>query len=70
MLAEANIPLDQKSTYFVALLKGIKSTDGKEFTGSYTWGLVSASENPVTLDEQRNVVSDRYGHAIENLYAA
>jgi hypothetical protein len=54
-----NIPLDQKSTYFVALLKGIKSTDGKEFTGSYTWGLASASENPVTLDDQNNVISDR-----------
>ncbi|HEY5945960.1 MAG TPA: hypothetical protein VIV40_10745 [Kofleriaceae bacterium] len=54
-----NAPLEQKSTYFVALLKGIKSKSGEEFSPSYTWGLVASPETPVTLDDQGNIVSDR-----------
>lgn len=53
------IPLDQKSTYFVALLSGIKTPDGREFKPATTWALVASEENPVTLDDQGNVVSDR-----------
>jgi dienelactone hydrolase len=53
------IPLRQRSTYVVALKKGIKSTSGAEFTGSYTWGLVSSAGAPVTLDDQGNIVADR-----------
>jgi len=53
------VPLDQKSTYFVALLKGIRSVDGKDFGSSYTWALVASNETPVTLDADGNVVSDR-----------
>jgi hypothetical protein len=53
-----NVPLKQKSTYFVALLKGITS-GGQPFSPSYTWGLVSSPQNPVTLDESGNIVSDR-----------
>jgi hypothetical protein len=52
-------PLKQRSTYFVALVKGIKSMTGADFTGSYTWGLVASAESPVTLDEAGNIVSDR-----------
>lgn len=53
------IPLDQKSTYIVALKTGIKSADGADFVPSFTWSLVRQQENPVTLDEMGNVVSDR-----------
>jgi hypothetical protein len=53
------IPLRQKSTYIVALKKGITDTDGSPFQGSYTWGLVSAAQPPVTLDAAGNVVADR-----------
>ncbi len=52
-----NVPLKQKSTYFVVLLKGITS-GGVEFAPSYTWGLVASKLAPVTLDDQGNVVSD------------
>ena len=53
------IPLNQKSTYVVALLKGVKDVNGKDFTGSATWGLINAKEDPVTLDMAGNVVSDK-----------
>jgi pimeloyl-ACP methyl ester carboxylesterase len=53
------VPLEQKSTYFVALLRGIKNAAGEEFAPAYTWGLVSSTENPVTLDDRGNIVSDR-----------
>jgi alpha-beta hydrolase superfamily lysophospholipase len=43
------IPLDQKSTYTVAILDGIKTTDGKPFIPSPTWALVRQSTDPVTL---------------------
>jgi dienelactone hydrolase len=54
-----NVPLRQKSTYFVTLLKGIKDADGKEFTPAYTWGLVASEEPPVVLDDAGNIVSER-----------
>jgi dienelactone hydrolase len=53
------IPLDQKSTYIVALKTGIKSADGADFVPSFTWSLVRQQENPVTLDDAGNVISDR-----------
>ncbi len=53
------IPLKQKSTYVVALTKGITDTAGREFTGSTTWALVSATNDPVTLDDEGNIVADR-----------
>jgi pimeloyl-ACP methyl ester carboxylesterase len=52
-----NIRLDQRSTYFVALLKGVTS-GGVEFSPSYTWGLVASKTPPVVLDENGNIVSD------------
>jgi hypothetical protein len=59
VVAVPMVPLTQKSTYVAAVLKGVKDTTGAEFTGSYTWGLVNASEAPVTLDDAGNVVSER-----------
>lgn len=53
------VPLEQKSTYFVALTKGIKSTSGEAFAPAYTWAIVASSDQPVTLDDQGNIVSDR-----------
>lgn len=52
------VPLDQQSTYFVTLLKGITDTAGAEFTSAYTWELVKLPENPVIV-ENGVVVSDR-----------
>jgi hypothetical protein len=42
-------PLDQKSTYSVALLSGIKTTSGQAYIPSFTWALVRQTQNPVTL---------------------
>lgn len=53
------IPLTEKTTYILALKKGITAPDGDPFLGSVTWGLVSAKEQPVTLDAEGNVVFDR-----------
>jgi len=53
------VPLKQKSTYFVALLKGITEKDtGVEFAPAYTWALVASKLAPVTLDGNGNIVSD------------
>lgn len=52
------VPLKQKSTYVAAVLKGVTTTDGKEFVGSSTWGLVGGKTNPVTVDNGV-IVSDR-----------
>jgi len=55
-----SVPLKQKSTYFVALLKGITEKDtGVPFLPSPTWGLVASQAPPVTLDAEGNVVADR-----------
>jgi len=53
------VPLAQKTTYIVGVVKGLKTPTGTDFASSYTWSLVKAPENPVTLDDQGNVVSDR-----------
>ncbi|HEY5920767.1 MAG TPA: hypothetical protein VIV11_03810 [Kofleriaceae bacterium] len=53
------VPLKQKSSYFVALTKGIKAKSGADFGSTYTWALVRSDEQPVTLDDQGNIVSDR-----------
>lgn len=51
-------PLDSHSTYDVAVLDGLKTTDGKAFSPSLTWALVRQKEEPVTLDAQGNVVEN------------
>jgi dienelactone hydrolase len=43
------IPLDQKSTYTVAILDGVKTADGTPFIPSPTWAFVRQSVDPVTL---------------------
>ncbi|MBA3459358.1 MAG: hypothetical protein H0T46_05320 [Deltaproteobacteria bacterium] len=53
------VPLDQKSTYTVAVLKGVKTATGADYGSTFTWSLIRQAENPVTLDAQGNVVSDR-----------
>jgi pimeloyl-ACP methyl ester carboxylesterase len=53
------IPLKQKSTYFVALEKGIKDTTGKEFTGAFTWSLVASANDPVTIDDNGIIIGNR-----------
>ncbi|MDX2092285.1 MAG: Ig-like domain-containing protein [Kofleriaceae bacterium] len=50
------VPLDQKSTYTVALLSGIKDTSGVEFGPSFTWALISQAQPPVVLDENGIVI--------------
>jgi dienelactone hydrolase len=53
------IPLDQKSTYVAAILKGVKTSTGSEFGKSGTWSLLVQDSNPVTLDAQGNVLANR-----------
>jgi pimeloyl-ACP methyl ester carboxylesterase len=50
------VPLEENSTYTVALLKGIKTTSGVEFGPSFTWALISQAQPPVVLDAQGNVI--------------
>ncbi|HWU86628.1 MAG TPA: hypothetical protein VN253_05110 [Kofleriaceae bacterium] len=45
------VPLEQKSSYVVALLDGIKTAKGAAFTASGTWRLVRGAKNPVTIKE-------------------
>jgi hypothetical protein len=53
------VPLDQKSTYVAAILKGVKTSTGSEFGKSGTWSLLAQDTNPVTLDAQGNVLANR-----------
>jgi alpha-beta hydrolase superfamily lysophospholipase len=43
------VPLDARSTYTVAVLKGVKGMSGAEFGPSSTWGLIRQAANPVTV---------------------
>jgi dienelactone hydrolase len=52
------VPLEQKSTYVVALLDGIKTASGQSFQPSATWRLIRGAENPVTVQDG-TIVSDR-----------
>jgi hypothetical protein len=51
--------LEPRSTYTVALTKGIKTAAGADFGPSFTWALVSQAGAPVTLDAQGNVLTNR-----------
>lgn len=53
------VPLEQKSTYVAAVLKGVKTAAGADFTSSFTWTLLLQDENPVTLDASGNVLVNR-----------
>ncbi|MGE0866995.1 MAG: hypothetical protein AB7P03_00425 [Kofleriaceae bacterium] len=57
-------PLEQKSTYTVAILAGVRVLDSKidetvDFEPSFLWRLIREPENPVTLDENGDVLADR-----------
>ena len=52
------VPLDQRSTYTVALLSGIDSGSGAAFIPSFTWALVRQSVEPVTLDASGKVTAN------------
>ncbi len=45
------VPLDQKSTYVAAILKGVKTATGAEFTSSFTWSLIRQEASPVTIKD-------------------
>ena len=53
------VPLDQRSTYVAAILKGVKTAGGAEFASSFTWSLLLQDANPVTLDASGNVIANR-----------
>ncbi len=52
-------PLEGSSTYTVALTGNITTAAGAAFSASSTWAIVRSEENPVTIDEAGNIVSDR-----------
>jgi pimeloyl-ACP methyl ester carboxylesterase len=43
------VPLDESSTYTIALLSGIKDADGNDYLPSFTWALVRQKDEPVTI---------------------
>ncbi|MBL0216003.1 MAG: hypothetical protein IPQ07_19250 [Myxococcales bacterium] len=43
------VPLDQKSTYVAAILKGVKTASGADYGASFTWSLIRQEQDPVTL---------------------
>ncbi len=52
------IPLDEKSTYTIAVLAGVKTADGQDFLPSFTWALVRQTVDPVTVDSMGNIISN------------
>jgi len=50
--------LEQRSTYTVALTRGIKTAAGADFGPSFTWALVGQANAPVTLDTSGNVTTN------------
>jgi len=53
------IPLDQRSTYTVALLSGIKTATNADFNPSFTWSLIRDPEPVVVFDAAGNVIVNR-----------
>ena len=53
------IPLDEHSTYTVAVTSDLTDGTGTAFEPSFTWSLVRSTEDPVTLDDNGNVISER-----------
>ncbi len=52
------VPLEQRSTYVVALTRGVLTPSGEPFIPSSTWALVREAQDPVTVDASGNIVSD------------
>ena len=55
----ATVPLEQQSTYTVALLAGIKTESGADFSASFTWSLVREPSPVVVFDDAGNVIANR-----------
>jgi pimeloyl-ACP methyl ester carboxylesterase len=53
------VALDQKSTYTVALLDGIKTAAGDDFVPSFTWALVRNPQPVVAFDDAGNITLNR-----------
>ncbi|HEY4175940.1 MAG TPA: hypothetical protein VGM90_03880 [Kofleriaceae bacterium] len=53
------VPLEQKSIYTVAVLNGVKTTDGTPFGATFTWSLVRQEADPVTLNPDGSVKDNR-----------
>ena len=52
-------PLDQRGTYTFAVLDGLSTTSGTGYLPSPTWALVRQPDDPVTFDDQGNVIANR-----------
>ena len=52
------IPLDEKSTYTVAVLSGVQTAAGSAYLPSFTWALVRQSVDPVTIDSNGNIIAN------------
>jgi hypothetical protein len=52
------VPLEQKSTYVVALTAGIKTAMGADYGPSFTWALVRQEAPLVELDASGNVIAN------------
>src|SRR6185369_6194994 len=52
------VPLDQKSTYVIAILDGLKTASGASFQASGTWRLIDTKDDPVTVKDGL-VIADR-----------
>lgn len=50
--------LEQRSTYTVALTKGIKTASGTDFGASFFWSLISQDKAPVTVDDKGNITEN------------
>lgn len=51
-------PLEQKSTYVAAIVSGVMTSSGIDFTPSSTWSLVRQESPPVSLDAEGNVTTN------------
>jgi len=53
------VPLDQKSTFTVAVLSGLRTANGEAFNPSFTWSLVREPQPVVVFDDAGNVTTNR-----------
>jgi pimeloyl-ACP methyl ester carboxylesterase len=53
------VPLEQKSTYTLAVVPGIKTSDGKDYAPSSTWALIRSKTDPVTVDTGGSITANR-----------
>jgi hypothetical protein len=60
------VPLEEKSTYVVAVLGGLTTTGGTPFLPSPTWALVRQATEPVTVDPMTgNVTAEHLPSALD-----